>query len=230
VKPPIEMPTSGASQQQYELQRVDYGAPEAGGRIGGVQAGFPLWMGSWGIGRIGADKSDELRAFWIRLRGATRRFIGRDLGRPYPKAHIRGFTTMTKADGSPFLGSASSWSETITGDGDSLVELNGVPPGLILSVGDYVGFRWTATEDSVAGLPWQAAVRVVEGAMADALGTVEVMCEPPVPTAIPAEAVAHLDRPGCVMAAVGDQSKLDPIDRRLAVTGGTIVGVQDIRS
>ena len=225
----LEMPASGASLQEFELQRVDYGAPEAGGRIGGVQAGQPLWLGAWTVGRIGARKSDELRVFLTRLRGATRRFLGRDLARPYPLAHRDGFARMTKADGTPFAGAAAAWSETIDGQDDSRVTLQGLPPGLILSGLDYVGFKWTATGAGVAGMEWRAKVRVVEGGMADATGAVTVTCEPPVPGCIPPGAIAHLDRPACVMALVGDQTRLQAIDRRLAVRGGTIVGIQDLR-
>lgn len=230
MKAPLEMPVSGMALQQFEPQRIDYSAPEAGGRIGGVQAGFPLWLGVWTIGTIGAAKSDALRAFLLRLRGATRRFIGRDLSRPYPKAHITGFARMTKTDGSPFTGPAASWSEAISDEDDSQLTLTGLPPGLTLTTGDYVGFRWSASDDDIAGLPWQACVRVLDGGMADASGSLTVTSEPPVPSAVPADAVAHLDLPGCVMVLVSDQSKLDAMDRRLAVRGGKIAGVQDLRS
>lgn len=230
TKPPLDMPASGSALQAFEPQRVDYGSPEASGRIGGVQAGFPLWLGVWTLGTIGPRKSDEWRAFMLRLRGATRRFLGRDMGRPYPLAHITGFARMTVLGGAPFTGAASGWSEALTGDGDSELTLDGLPPGLILSVGDYVGFKWTATEASVAGLLWQAAVRVVEGGMADSSGSITVVSEPPLSPAIPGSALAHLDKPAVVMAQVTDQSKLEAIDRRLAVRGGTLTGIQDIRA
>lgn len=230
MKAPIEMPTSGCSQQSLEIQRVDYGAPEAGGRVGGVQAGFPLWLGQWTIGRIGAERSDLFRAFMAEIRGATRRFLGRDLGRPYPKEHAAGFAGMNRAGGGSFDGSATSWSETIEADGDSLVTLTNLPTAFTLSIGDYIGFRWSATETAIAGLTWHAMVRVVEGGTTNGSGNVTVRCEPPIPSAVPGSAVAYLDRPACVMVLVTDDSKLNPIDRRLAVTGGTIAGIQDIRA
>jgi hypothetical protein len=231
MKAPITPPTSGAAQQQFELQRNDYGAPEAGGRIGGVQAGFPLWGLSWTLGNVGVDRSDLWRAFMASIRGASRRFLGWDLGRPYPKAHASGFAGLTRPDGvTAFDGTATSWSETITADGDSQVTLNGFPIGFVFSIGDYIGFEYNATESAVAGLPWSVIIRVVEGATADGSGVVTPTCEPPIPAAVPAGATATVANPKCVMVLVSDQSKLNGIDRSLGIRGGQIVGVQDIRA
>lgn len=224
MKAPLEMP-SRVSMQQFELQRVDYGAPEASGRVGGVQAGFPLWMGVWTLPRMPVENSDEWRAWLLQLRGATRRFLGRDHARPYPKQYPDGFAVF-----SPWTGNASSWSETITADDDSELTLNGLPAGLILSVGDYVGFKWNATETAIAGLPWRALVRVVEGGTANGSGTVTVTVEPPVPTAVPGSATAHLDSPACVMAIMLDQTNLEAIDVLKSIRGGTITAIQDLRA
>lgn len=221
------MPSSGMSRQSFEIERNDYSAPEAGGRIGGVQAGLPLWLAVWTIGTIGALKSDELRAFWSNLRGACRRFLGRDLARPLPLAHINGLPA-------GFDGAALSWSQTINADGDArlTLHLGAAAAGLVLSLGDYVDFRYDATEPDVEGLPWRALTRVTEGATADGSGDVTVTVEPPVPTTtcVPSSAVAHLDDPACVMVVIKDKSNLDPIDRRRAVGGGTLTAVQDLRS
>jgi len=230
VKPPIEMPTDYYSQVDFDIQRVDFGAPEASGRVGGVQAGFPLWLATWTIDVVGMDESDAIRAFKDSIRGATRRFLGRDLVRPYPKAHPGGFAGMLRAGGGAFDGTATDWSEVITADDDSEVTLEGLPVGLELGQGDYIGFEYAATEDSVAGLSWHAMVRVVEGGTADALGIVTVTSEPPVPSAVPEGAIAYLNQPACVMALVSDQTKLQAVGRRRAIGGGQIVGIQDIRA
>jgi hypothetical protein len=228
----ITPPTSGAAQQSFEIERVDYGAPEAGGRIGGVQAGFPLWKLVWTIGNVGRDRSDAWRAFKDQIRGATRRFLAWDLARPFPKAYLTtGFVGMTRAGGGAFDGTATSWSETITvPDGDSQVTLHGLPAGFVLGQGDYIGFRWTATEPAVAGQTWHAPVRVVIGGTANGSGDLTVTSEPPIPLPVPLTAVAYLDTPKCVMALDGDNSKLNPIDRTLGIRGGQITGVQDLRS
>lgn len=226
MKSPVEMPDMYVALQSFELQRVDYGAPEASGRIGGVQAGFPLWSASYTLGRMPDDNSDEWRAWLSGIRGATRRFIGRDIARQLPKAYLD--------SGLPvgFSGAAVDWTETINADGDSELdlELGASGAGLVLSPGDYIDFRWAATETSISGLPWRALVRVVEGGTADGAGDVTVVVEPPVPSAVPDTAVAHLDEPGCIMALILDQTSLEPVDRLYSVLGGTIAAIQDIRA
>jgi hypothetical protein len=206
VKAPIPLPSSGMSGQYFEPQRVDFSAATADARAGGVQAGWPLWIAIYNVGTIGQAKSDEIRAFMDRIRGAIRWILARPLDRPFPKAHVHGFAGMTRPDASDFDGSALTWSETITADEDSQVTLTGLPPdgALTLSVGDYIDFVYTATQAEVAGLEWHLPV--------------------------PAGAVAHLDNPRCVMRLISDQSKLGSIDRRLAIKDGTIACIQDIRS
>lgn len=223
MKAPVAMPTMYVAIQEFELQRVDYLSPEASGRIGGVQAGFPLWSVVYTLGRMPDDWSDTWRAFIANLRGQTRRFVGFPLERTLPKAYME--------TGLPigFSGAASGWSETINADGDSELTLTGLPAGFVLSTGDYIEFRYTATEDAIAGLEWRALVRTVESATASGGGTATVIVEPPVPSSVPPAAVAHLDNPGCTMALVSDQSSLGPVDRLYSINGGQITAIQDIR-
>lgn len=230
MKAPLEMPTDFYAQVAFDPLRVDYSAPEAGGRVAGVQAGFPLWTATWTIDVVGRDEFDALRAFMDQIRGATRRFLGRDILRPYPRSCPSGFAGMAKAGGGAFAGAADDWSEVITADGDSQVTLQNLPAGLELSVGDYIGFHWVATESSVAGLTWHACVRVVEGATADEDGNVTVTSEPPIPSAVPNTATAYLNKPACVMTLVGNKSSLGPIGRGFLSQGGQLVGIQDIRA
>ena len=226
---PRDMPTTGAALQAFEVQRVDYHAPEAGGTQGGVQAGFPLWAASWTIGRIGEDRSDLWRAWFTRMRGSQRRFLARDLRRPYPKLYPGGFTGLSRPSGGGFNGAAASWSVAIDVEGDCLLTLNDLPAGLLLSLGDYVGFRWDDPAGSAGNWYRRALVRVIEPATADGTGKLVARVEPPVPSLVPPTAPAHLDQPACVMKMLSDQSNLDVIDRRGAIRGGTIVAVQDLR-
>lgn len=231
MKAPLTMPVSGMSLQQFELDRLDYDAPEASGRQGGVQAGPPLWMGAWTIGTIGAAKSDELRAFMAALRGSIRWFLGRDLTRPFPKTYASGFAGMTRAGGGSFDGTATSWSETVNSDEDQVVTINGLPAGFVLDVGDYVGFRWTATDAEVAGQTWHAPVRCIETKTANGSGVISnIMVEPPIPSVVPSTATLYLDTPVAVMKQVPAKSSLDAVDRRLAVRGGMLTGIQDLRA
>jgi hypothetical protein len=229
VKPPIEMPTDFYSSQEFEPQRVDYHAPEAGGRVSGVQAGFPLWLGLWTLDIVGPAESDAIRVFMRRLRGASRRFLGRDLLRQYPHAYPNGFAGLLRAGGGAFDGSATGWSEVIAADGDSAVTLHGFPVGFVLSTLDQIDFRYNATDDGVAGLPWRALTSVVVGGVADGGGNITVTCEPPIPSAVPNTAVAHVDQPACVMVQLSDKTNIGPVGRRLAVQSGQIAGIQDIR-
>lgn len=232
MKAPLQPPESGASQQHFELERVDFGAAEASGRVGGVQAGFPLWSGIWTIGAIGEARSDEWRSFFSELRGAIRAFYGSDKRRPYPKAYPAGFAGMSRAAGGSFTGSATAWSQSIDANDDQLLALAGLPNNFVLTTGDYVGFKWTATSEGVAGLEWRTVVRVIRGggSIANSSGNMTVKVEPPIPNCVPAGAIAHLDNPACVMRQIIDQSKLNPIDRRGAVTGGTLAAIQDLRA
>jgi hypothetical protein len=227
MKAPVEMPTMYVTLQSFEIQRVNYLAPTADARVGGVQAGFPLWAATYTLGRMPEDNSDEWRAFISDQRGGIRRFIGRDLARQYPKLYPDGF-----GDFGAFTGAAASWSQTINADDDCELTLHlGVDAaGLVLSVGDGGDFRYDATETAIAGLPWRAFVRVTSGGTADASGDVTVIVDPPVPDAVPSDAVFHLDQPGVTMTIVADQTSFEPIDRLYSVRGGQIVGVQDIRS
>jgi hypothetical protein len=217
MKAPIEMPTMYVAQQQFEPQRVDFGAPEASGRLGGVQAGSTLWSGVWTLGRMPEANSDEWRAFLRTIRGATRRFIGRDLARQYPKLYPDGFGAF-----GAFTGAASTWSESINSDGDSAVTLHlgAAAAGLVLSVGDYIDFRYSASETAI----------VTVGATANGSGDVTVTVEPPIPAAVPSDAIAHIDQPGVTMVLDLQSSNVGPVDRLYSINGGQIVGVQDIRS
>jgi hypothetical protein len=230
VKAPIEMPTDFYSVVEFDIQRVDYSAPDASGRVDGVQAGFPLFYASYTIDVVGEDETDDIVAFKDDLRGATRRFLGRDLTRLYPKAHRNGFAGMVRPDASPFDGSATAWSETINADGDSEVTLQGLPVGLTLGKRDYVGFHWVATSSEVAGLTWHLCVRIKSGGVADGAGNVTFLSEPPISPAVPAGAVAYLNQPACVMVQLTDQTKLQGVGKRRAIGGGQIFGLQDIRA
>lgn len=224
MKAPAAMPDMYVAFQEFELQRIDYAAPEASGRVAGVQAGFPLWQAVYTLTRMPIENSDEWRAWLSGMRGATRRFIGRDIARPVPREY------METGLPSGFDGDCSDWTETINADGDSEIALEGLPDSFVLSQGDYIGFRWTATEDSVVGLTWHALVRVVEGATADGSGNATVTVEPPVPTAVPDSAVAYLNEPGCIMALNLEETSLQAVDRLYSIGGGQITAIQDIRA
>jgi len=112
---PRAMP-GGFAQQGFRLKRNDYTSPENSGRLGGVQAGWPRWMGSWTVGTTTQAVSDAIEAWIDSLRGAQKLFLARDIRRPYPLAHIDGFRRMLTTGGAPFSGACAGWSQAVDGD------------------------------------------------------------------------------------------------------------------
>jgi hypothetical protein len=202
-----------ASQQEFEIQRVDYLAPESGGRLGGVTAGFPLWKTTITLGMMNLDQSDAWRAFVAAQRGSQRRFIGFDTLRRNPRAH---------PDGLPggFSGACSGWSQTIDANGYAVLTLTGLPGGLTLLAGDYIDFRWSTYQRTM--------VRALESGTASS-GSLSLSIEPPVNTqVVPGTAVAHLDNPACLMKLVSSETSLGAFGRRGPIESGTVVAVQDL--
>lgn len=227
----LEMPERGIATQVFEPEEVDASAPERSGRLGGVTLGFPLWRARWELSRnLTREASDEWRAFFARLRRSQRPFVAHDRDRLYPRAYPGGFARMTTPAGAPFTGAATSWSQAVDGDGDARITLGGLPSGLLLGTGDYVGFRWDAAGSPAGSNDRRTLVRLVEPATADSAGAAAVLVEPVLPTlVVPAGAVAHLDRPGCIMRLAPGESGPAPLDRRQKIAGGTILALQDLR-
>ena len=206
------MPNKGPKDQVFELERIDYLAPEARGRIGGVTAGFPLWKTTMSIGTLSLDLTDQWRGFVAAQRGAQRLFYGFEISRQRPRKYVAGFL-------GGFSGAASSWSQTTDSNGFSVLTLNGLPSGFQISVGDYVDFRWSTYQ--------RAMVRFVEAATASVGEVLVAAIEPAVHPIVPGGAVAHLDNPCCLMKLMPDTS-LGGIARRGALDSGTVVAIQDL--
>lgn len=226
---PLTPPAVGPASEYFEIERVDHLSPQTGGRVSGVTAGFPLWRGRWSLGRaLLRATSEDWRAFVSSLRGGQRAFFGRDYGRPFPLAYPKGFLGLTRFGGGAFDGTATSWS--VNADRDE-VTLNGLPANLVLSVGDYVMWKWTGAEISGAGTARRALVRAVQAATASASGVAVVTVEPPLPTLVPSGAgsTADLANPCCVMRLDTSQTSLGEKTRSLRIDG-TIAAVQDLRA
>jgi hypothetical protein len=221
---------SGIARVQFTIERVDYAAPEASGRQGGVQAGWPIWSARFEVDRIDPVSADMWQAFLDRLRGRLRRFYAYDPTRRFPSAYKFGFAGLLRAGGGAFDGSATSWSQLITTDGDARVTLNGLPAGLVINVRDYIGWKWDAAGSPASTFDRRTMARAVLPAVANSGGVAVVTVEPPVNTAlVPGGAIAHLDNPACVMQLVPEESELGPISAGALRSGGTIFGIQDLR-
>lgn len=217
---------------RFEIERVDFGAPEAGGRQGGVQAGFPLWSARYELDRTDPDSADLWQAFFDRLRGRQRRFYAIDPKRSMPKLYRFGFAGLNRAGtGIAFDGTATSWSQVTDSGGDARITLNGLPAAFQISVGDMIGFRWDAAGFGAGNMMRRTIARAVLPATANGAGQALVTAEPPINTAlVPSGAIAHLNKPACVMQLVPEDSGLGPIGTAGILSGGTIAAIQDLRA
>lgn len=229
---PLPMPDlpSGIARVSLEVERVDYAAPEASGRQGGVQAGWPLWMATFELDRVDPESADLWRGFVARLRGRQRLFLASDPTRLYPRSRRRGFAGMTRPNGAAFAGSATAWAQNIDADGNADIGLTGLPAGLALSVGDFIGFKWDAAGAAAGSYGRRTMARVVVPGVASGAGAVTVGVEPPLDMlVVPAGAVAHLDKPACLMRQIPDKSSIGSIGTGSALSGAVLVAGQDLR-
>ncbi len=229
---PRAMPLQGVGGEIFTLQRDDYISPTNGGKVGAMSAGFPLWSGQFTLGQgITEDQSDECEAFIASLRGAQRLFLGRSFVRPYPRAYARTqLTGLTRAGGGSFNGTASSWSQAMQADGQALLTLTGLPANFVLSVNDFVDFRWTTD-----GEQRRALVRSLQSVTGSGGGSATFSVEPPVPEiqdggpgVVPSNAAANLLKPECLMRLVPNQGQLGEKTRRRVIAGTKIIGLQDL--
>ena len=222
---------SGIARVKVDIQRVDYAAPEASGRQGGVQAGFPLWTARYEFDRVDPDSADLWQAFFDRLRGRIRRFYAIDPKRRMPKLYRFGFAGLVRAGtATVFDGTATSWIQATDANGNALMTLNGLPAGLQISVGDMIGLRWDAAGAGVGNMMRRTIARAVLPATATGAGQAQVTIEPPINTAlVPAGAIAHFNDPAAVMQLVPENSELGPIGQGGILGGGTVAAIQDLR-
>lgn len=230
---PIEMPNtpSGIARVSFEIERVDFGAPEASGRQGGVQAGWPLWRAMFELDRSDPVSADYWRVFVDRLRGRIKRFYAGDPARLFPKAYPAGFAGMARAGGGAFDGSALTWSQASDGNGETYLNVTGMPPSFVLNLGDYVGVKWDGAGEPAGSFYRRTIGRVTRDPVIGANGSGYFYLEPPLDTrVVPAGATVHFDRPKCVMQLVPEKTGFGPIGAGGALTSGSIEAIQDLRA
>ncbi|MFN3230443.1 MAG: hypothetical protein ACK41P_11380, partial [Asticcacaulis sp.] len=107
------------------------------------------------------------------------------------------------------------------------LQLNGLPAGLVISEGDYIGLRWVPAP--VPGGPGRALVRVLSGggAVASGSGQVTVTVEPPLPGVVPSTAVAYLNMPVAAFQVL-PESDQGEADRRQRYAG-SLKAIQVLR-
>ncbi|ATC34111.1 hypothetical protein CA606_18225 [Caulobacter vibrioides] len=223
---PLAMPSKGPGAITFEPRRVDRLSPTSGARVSSVASGWPLWYGKYTLGKgLGAPGSDEWRAFVNRLDGPGRYFLGRDYRRPYPLAYLETqLAGLARAAGGAFDGAASTWSRATSSENEPQLVLSGLPANMVLSLGDYVGFRWTT-----GGEDRRALVRVQAAAQATGEGWAELIVRPAVHLIVPPGAVAHFDNPACLMKLIPGETELGDVDRSGSISG-VVAGIQDLAS
>lgn len=209
---PRLMPDFAILDSRFIIEEVDYLSPEAGGRLGAVTAGFPLWHMTLELQAMAVEDGDAWQAWKDSLRGSQRRFHAFDVKRPVPRAH---------AGGRPFTANPSSWEQSIDAEDNQVLTLHGMLPGMILSRGDYVGFEWDSFKRSL--------VRVAEGGVADAGHNLPVTVEMGIPALTPSDATVNLYKPTCLMRLITAESDLmqAALDGNVPA-GGRIGGLQDL--
>ena len=216
-------PFPGAVAQEYfEIDRPDHLTAVVGGAVSGVTDGWPRWAARWTLGRsMSRETSEAWRAMLTSLRGQQRTFFAGDSERPFPAAYPDGFGGMTRAAGGAFDGTATSWS--INTDRDTLA-LNGLRAGFVLSLNDYLMFRWTT-----GGEQRRSLHRSIEAVTGNGSGVLTAAFEPAVPTFVPSGAVADFVKPECIMRLDVGQTRVGDRDRTGKISG-TVVAVQDLRA
>ena len=154
----------------------------AGGKTQVKDFGSPLWRAQFTTARM--DRRDQAAAFeaaMMSLNGSAGSFLAHDVRYPFPRAHRDG----AFADTGTIL--------TLFADDAFQIRLGKLPPGLTLSRGDYLGFRYGANQS-------HALHRVVSGGgPADALGRVLLTVFPAIRPGAAAGAPVTLKRAPCEM-------------------------------
>lgn len=188
---PQTMIATAAMSQTFELERVDFLSPEAGGRVGAITAGFPRWLTTLTYNNMDFETAARLRAWLDIQRGAQRTFVAFDIDRQLPFYH---------QSGRPFAPTPATWSQAVDSDSIARLSLGGLLPGQVVSAGDYVGFIWSTSK--------RALVRACETVQAAASGAATFIIEPPVPTLVPGDATTTLKQASCLMRLDSANTKL----------------------
>lgn len=200
---------------KFDLRRQDLMAPEASGKVGGVQMGWPLWAAEYESEAV-SDHEAHLWGAWVRRqRGAINRFIATDPTRWYPRAYM--------PDGEFEGGFPYGWNGDATSfslNGDRTEVTLTLPHGIVISPSDLLGFRWASGTKL-------ALVECMTGGTS--YGTLKVEVEPAVHLVVPTgetPAIAYFAKPGCLMRLTPETEV--PAISVGGVATGRIVGLQEI--
>lgn len=164
------------------LRRMDLSAPESSGRVGGVQMGFPIWLGEYELPVL-SDLDFQLWQSWIaRQRGAINAFRATDPRRWYPWAYRPKNLGGGHSGAGGFPG---GWNGDATGfslSGDRSTVTVSIPSVTVITPGDLIGFRWSSGDKL-------ALVMALSGGTASG-GSLAIDVDPAVPSAVPSSPTA----------------------------------------
>lgn len=101
----------------------------AGGVTRGKDLGPALWRASFSSGVLELPEAVAAEALLNSLEGVVRSFYAHDVRRPYPLAAPTG----AFSDSAEISAISAEW---------DAVALSGLPPGFVISVGDYIAFNY----------------------------------------------------------------------------------------
>ncbi len=138
---------------RQEMSRV------AGGRAQSKDLGPAIWAASFATAPDYHSEAGAIEAFLLSLNGSVHSFTAYDARRPYPKAYPTGNFSDTATIGS--LNAADAFE----------IQLADLASGMVLSVGDYLGFEFGSQ-------PSLALHLITEGGTADGSGDVTLRVFP----------------------------------------------------
>ncbi len=177
-----------------------------------VDRGAPQWTGSWKTRTLTDLEMGQWEAWAYSLRGAQRFFLGFDPRREYPMAYMpQGWPpVMTQAGGAAWKGVCNLASIGVAVSGNDLAELNQLPAGFQLGVGDYLSVAYGAGLVSLH--------KVLAGGKSDGTGALAgVWIEPEFPASVAAPVTVTLQR-ACA------KLRLTKFDAPKSAEGGLRVG------
>lgn len=192
---PRVMPSDGARVESlvFEPDFMLADNPEAGGGDASVGLALPRWVGEWATTNLVEPHTSEWRAWLDTMKRPGACFYAFDASKPQPRAYPAGVTGLTRAGGGAFDGTSASWS---VDSSRTVLTINTLPAGFVVSLSDPVGFVWSTTKRALA--------RVVEAGVANGSGVWTGEVTPPLPAWVPGGAVVNLVKPTCVMRVLRD--------------------------
>ncbi|MGE4340422.1 MAG: hypothetical protein AB7E55_31405 [Pigmentiphaga sp.] len=159
-----------------------------GGGAQVVEVAPARWVASYSTHPLQHEAHGRVCAWWDARRGGLESFYAHDPARPYPIRYGAGLLSLETVGGLAFTGAGA-----VTGLTATTITMTGLPAGLQLVAGDYIGL----VQSGLRGLH-----RLTSDVTASGVGVATATVEPPVVTNVfTTSATYNLVRPVCIMVA-----------------------------